>query len=331
MHVDSKKIAFLVVSWNNREIIDECIESIWAQSYGNKVIYVIDNASTDGTAKHIAKNHPDVILVSSSENNGFARGNNILIQKALEDENVGYIALINSDVVLDKKWSTEIINYIKHKPKAACVQGITLDYYDHGMIDAEHVYVGTNFQSVQYGYGERFKEAYSNPRKVFGVNAAAAVYTRQYIDEQPNNVFFDEKFYMYLEDVDISLRAIVTGWNNYYIPTARAYHMGSVSAKKRSNGYNLMMTLRNQSALLFKNLPIKTIIRFLPKAIKFDVHFFIHLRRTQGKRVAIKALRGRVEGLLRLPLYFKDRLRIRRIAKRGSAEIERVMRQKGIF
>jgi GT2 family glycosyltransferase len=166
---------------------------------------------------------------------------------------------------------------------------------------------------------------------VFGVNAAAAMYTRNYIDEQPNHMLFDEKFYMYLEDMDVSLRAIVTGWNNYYIPTARAYHMGSMSAKKRSNTYYINMTFRNQSALLFKNLPFKTIIRFLPKAIKFDMHFYIHLKRTHGIRVMGKALIGRTEGLLRLPLYVNDRLRIRRQAKRGSAEIERIMRQKGIF
>lgn len=331
MHVNNLKVAFLVVCWNNREIIDECIESIRAQTYREKAIYVIDNASSDGTAEHISQMYPDVRLITSDKNIGFARGNNILIHKALNDDSVSYVALINSDVVLDKEWSTEIINYIKHRPKAACVQGITLDYYDHGTIDSEYIYIGTNFQSVQFGYGDRFKEAYSNPRKVFGVNAAAAIYTRQYIDEQPNNLLFDEKFYMYLEDMDVSLRAIITGWNNYYIPTARAYHMGSMSAKKLSNTYYINMTFRNQPALLFKNLSFKTIFRFLPKAIKFDIHFFIYLKRTHGIGAMGKALISRTEGLLRLPLYINDRLRIRRRVRRSSAEIERTMRQKGIF
>lgn len=326
------KIAFLVVCWNNKAIIKECLDALIAQTYKNNTIYVIDNNSSDNTAAYIEKTFGDkVMLFSSDVNNGFARGNNILIAHALKDPDVSHIALINSDAVLDKNWAKEIMGFASTKTNIACVQGITLDYFDRGTVDAEHVYFGNNFQSVQYGYGEPFRTAFAYPRKVFGVNAAAAVYSREFVEEQPMHVLFDEKFYMYLEDVDVSFRSTITGWDNYYVPSARAYHMGSVSAKKRSNSYNIYMTFRNQTALIVKNLPVHTFFVFFTEFMRFERHFYRHLKRTQGSKVMWTAIKGRLVGIIRAPLYIGDRLRIQRRRNISSRELERVMRSKGIF
>ncbi len=325
------KIAFLVVCWNNREIIDQCLQSIQSQIYASKDIYVIDNASADESARYIAENYPGVHLIVSGKNNGFAKGNNMLIKEALKDKDVGYVALINSDAVLDEDWGHQLIKFLSLKKDFACAQGITLDYYNHDVVDAEHVYLGVNFQSVQYGYGEQYKREFAYPRRVFGVNAAAALYSAAFIKEQPNNVLFDEKFYMYLEDVDVSFRAVVTGWANYYVPLARAYHMGSISAKKRSNSYNIYMTFRNQTALITKNMPIHTFITFLPQALKFEAHFYRHLYKTKGRQTMLLAIKGRVVGVLRAPLYTVDRLRITRRRSISSQQLERIMRSKGIY
>jgi GT2 family glycosyltransferase len=327
----STKVAYIVVCWNNEAIIGECLSSILAQDYKNTTVYIIDNNSSDNSADYIAEHYKSVQLIRSDSNNGFARGNNLLIKRALEDPEVGYVALINSDAVIEKKWTSEIISYVAGKPRAASAQGITLDYYDHSTIDAEHVYFGDNFQSVQYGYGEKIKKGYMYPRKVFGVNAAAAVYTREFIEDQKDSILFDEKFFMYLEDVDVSFRAVMTGWSNYYIPSAEAYHMGSVSSKKRSSGYNIQMTFRNQSALIFKNMPFKTFIKFLPTALKFERHFYKHLRLTQGKEVSTLARKGRIKGLLRLYLYFGDRRYLRSKRSMTNAQLEKLMKNKGIY
>lgn len=331
MSSKDKKVAYIVVCWNNRKIIDECLKSLKRQTYKPTDIYVIDNASSDGSADYIAKHHPEVKLIRSSVNTAFAKGNNIVIKEALKDETVAYIALINSDAVIDKEWTAEIVKYIHDKPRVAGVQGITLDYYDHKTVDAEHIFVASNFQSTQHGYGETYKEAYAHPRKVFGVNAAAAIYTRKFIEEQPQQKLFDEKFYMYLEDVDVSFRAIMSGWSNYYIPSARAYHMGSVSAKKRSNGYNLEMTFRNQAALLFKNIPLSVFLANLPEAWRMEKHFYLHLYRNFGPVTMMRIIRARIVGILRLPLYIGDRLRLAKKRKINNATLNRAMRNRGIF
>lgn len=331
MKLNKSKIVYLVLCWNNKDIISECLDSLINQTYKDKKIYVLDNASTDGSSDFIADNYPDIELIRSSKNNGFDEGNNILIEKSLQNKEVRYVALINSDLILKDNWTEEIVNYISNKHNVAGAQGATLDYYNHKKVDSVHVYLADNLQSIQYGYNEPFTTNMKFPRKVFGVNAAAAIYTRDFIEKQPCKKFFDNKFYMYLEDVDISLRAIVSGRNNYYIPSAVAYHMGSASSKKRASDYAFFMTFRNQAALLFKNLSFLTIFKFIPRGINTDLHLYKWLKTDYGCKIAVKVFWARVWGIIRLPLYISDRIRIRKAAKRNNQEIERVIRQKGIF
>jgi len=332
MSSDKQKVAYLVVCWNNRKIIDECLQSLQQQTYKNTVVYVIDNDSSDGSAEYIEQNYPSVLLTKHDQNSGFSRGNNLLIHEALKDKDVGYVALINSDAVLDKDWTKNLIDFLKDKSHFAGAQGLTLDYYDHDIVDAEYIYVEPNFQSVQYGYGKSLNETeHKEARRVFGVNAAAAIFSRHFIEDQPENVLFDEKYYMYLEDMDVALRSVITGWENYFVPSARAYHMGSVSSKKRSNGYNIKMTFRNQAALLYKHLPYRVFKNYLLAAIKFERHFYIHLIKTHGYKTLWMAVTGRIVGILRLPLYTRDRKRLMKKRTISSEELERIIKNRGEF
>lgn len=327
----NSKVAFIVVCWNNRDIIDECLSALQAQTYASTDIYLIDNASADGTVEYIKSTYGDRIkLTASDKNHGFAKGNNILIQKALEDPSVKYLALVNSDAVLDKNWTQNLVDYVHDKPRFGAAQGITLDYYNHNKIDAAHIYVRKDLQSVQFGYLDSFRSFYDYPRRVFGVNAAAAMYSRSFIEEQRGKKLFDEKFFMYLEDVDVSFRALVTGWQNYYVPSAKAYHMGSASSKKKSSTFNIQWTIRNQAALMFKNMPIRTFLVFLPSALRFERKFYDHVERNYGKADAKLVLKNRIIGILRLPLYIGDRWWVYRHRKMNSKELERIIKQDGI-
>lgn len=332
MSTNSGRVAYIVVAWNNRGIIGECLDAIEKQTYKHGDIYLIDNASADGTADYVAKEYPNVHLIRSEVNTAFAKGNNIAIKEALKDKNVKHIALINSDAVLDKNWTEKLVEYLHDKPNFAGAQGLTLDYYNHDIVDAKYIYIEPNFQAVQYGYGKKTKDIdHDKAEKVFGVNAAAAVYSREFIEQQPGKLLFDEKLYMYLEDMDVAIRSIITGWDNYFVPGAKAYHMGSVSAKKRSNGYNIKMTFRNQAAILYKHLPYRVFKNYLLAALKFERHFYAHLIKSHGYRVLWMAIRGRFLGILRLPIYHKDRKRLMNKMKISSEDLEKIIKNRGVL
>jgi GT2 family glycosyltransferase len=327
-----RAVAFCVVTWNNEDVIAECLDSIVAQTGVDVRLYVLDNASTDGT-RDVVTRYPSVRLARARQNYGFAKGNNILIRKALEDPDVGYIALINSDAVLDPGWARVLVDFAGVRPRTGCLQGLTLDYYNHEIVDSKHIFVNANLQGIQVGHGDPNRPGDFYARKVFGVNAAAALYTRAMIEALPDRKhgFFDERFYMYYEDIDVCFRSLISGWDAWFVPDALAYHMGSVSSKKRGSIFSMRMVARNQSAVIVKNAPAAVIVKTLIPAIKAERHFLGQIRRDEGSRAAYQVLGSFLVGLVRAPRYLGSRLRIQGARRIDSDYLLRIMNQDGVL
>lgn len=305
-------IAYIVIAWNNKDLLDECISSIEDQEGDfHKRIILIDNNSSDGTPEYIAKNFPEVELIAEATNHGFARGNNIGIKHALTDPTVEHIVLLNTDARLDKNWTATLAAAAGARPLAACLQSITLDYYDANIIDSTHLYISRIGQGTQGSFREPLAPGQDiSLQKVFGCNAAAALITRKFIEAQPFKDFFDETMFMYLEDVDIAARATIMGWDNYVVPGTRAHHMGSASSGKNPT-FSLYMTFRNNTGLMIKNLPLPILLRTLLSIPRSDRASIKHLKRI-GKSDAVPAvIKGRLVSLWYIPGFWFKRMKLR--------------------
>lgn len=321
----NQKVAFVIVGWNNQSLLVECISSIKKQTYKNIKIIFVDNNSSDKSIDLIKNKFPDVDLVEMQKNTGFAKGNNIGIKRALEYPQISYIALLNTDAILEPNWTETILNTAVKKPKGAAFQTITLDYYNHSVIDSTHIYVAHNGQATQGSWRRPILGVRDlAPQKIFGCNAAAVMYSRDFIEAQPFDDFFDEAMFMYLEDVDVAARSIIMGWDNYVIPGSRAYHMGSVSSGKNP-GFALYMTFRNNSAMLVKNFPLIILIRMLPKLIRGDIDTVKVLWRSNKKNDIKSVVWGRIAGVLRAPTFLIKRIMILKHKKTSYKEIWKIM------
>jgi len=310
---NSSKVAFVIVSWNNADILPECLESIEKQTYTNHTTTLIDNGSKDDTVNLIKESFPWVNLIVAGKNLGFAKGNNRAINQTLQRQpEIEYIVLLNTDARLDKDWLKAHIEFASKKPNGAVFQGTMLDYYDHNTIDSTHVYISRDGQGTQ-GNWRRMYVGEKGPMKVFGSNAAACMISCKFIDAQPfKDQLFDERFFMYLEDVDLATRALVLGWDNYLVPNAKAYHMGSASSGKNP-GFSLYMTFRNNTALLMKNIPTSIFLRMIPLIIRVDFHTVRHLCRENKYKAATKVIEGRLVGIIRLPFYINKTRKIKKL------------------
>jgi len=326
------KVAFCVVTWNNADVVGLCLDSLLAQTGVEADIYLLDNASTDATLDVLA-GYPCVRVARSGVNNGFARGNNLLIRQALKDPEVGYVALVNSDAVLDPDWAAQLVGFARTRPKTGCLQGLTLDYYDRRIVDSTHIFVNGYLQGQQAGHGDPNRPETYYPRKVFGVNAAAAMYTRAMIEHLPDrrHGFFDERFYMYYEDLDVCFRALVAGWDAWFVPTALAHHMGSVSAKKRGSVYAMRMVARNQPAVAFKNAPAPVLARSALPAAVGELRFLRRIAQEFGTRAAVQVVGSLLVGVARLPLYAGSRMRVRAACRLDPEYLLRVMHHEGVL
>jgi len=320
------KAAFIVISWNNSDILEECFDSIRAQTYANHRTILVDNDSKDNSVEVARRCMPEATIIENDNNDGFAKGNNIGIAEALRDPEVDYIVLLNSDARLAPDWLEKVIDFAATKPHAAVLQGTTLDYYDHGVVDSTHIYISRNGQATQGSWRDTYAAEFG-PKKIFGANAAACLITRNFIEAQPFGAeLLDETLFIYLEDVDLAARATVMGWDNYTVPGARAYHMGSASSGKRP-GFSLYMTFRNNSAMLYKNLPAGLLVRLIPRIVRSDIDTIRHLRALGKPEAARKVIKGRLIGLLRVPLFIGKRRVMNRNRRVSASYIWHLMRQ----
>ena len=270
---------------------------------------VVDNGSHDDSVPYLEREHPDVEVMALGWNSGFSIANNTAIRQAFKNPDVRYVALVNSDAHLAPDWMATVVAEALRKPKGASFQSLTLDYADHRMIDSHHIFVARNLQATQSG-NRCVHDREFHTERVFGVNAAAALYSRAFLEAQPFEDYLDEQLGMYLEDVDLAARAVVMGWESWFVSGTYAYHMGSASSKKRASGFSLYMTWRNQPGMLISNLPARTLLRALPSAIKADVQTLAHLRRIGEHDLVPFVVKGRLVGLLRAPLFLRKRKRL---------------------
>lgn len=317
-------VAFVVVGWNNKDLIDECLQSIASQTYQNcKVVYV-DNGSEDGSVEHIKKNHPQATVVDAKTNHGFAIANNIGIAKALEDIDCHYVALLNTDARVAPDWAEKLIMFAANRDNVACMQSPTYDYYDHDTLDSYGIQIDHKGRAIQLGY-RMPKSSLPDTQIVFGTNAAANMLTRKFIEAQPfGKQVFDEDLWMYLEDVDLAARATVLGWDNWFVNESAAYHMGSASSNKNP-GFSVHLIYRNSFPMLYKNLPLTLLVKLIPGLIETDLRTALSL--AKGKNLAtLKAMaRGRIDGVALTRKMIKKRSSIRRISRTKSSHIWSMM------
>jgi GT2 family glycosyltransferase len=316
-------VTFVILGWNNKDLLPECFSSIKAQTYQNLSIVYVDNGSKDGSLQLVRKKYPEIITVDVGNNEGFSIGNNIGIRKALENKDCRYVALVNTDATLAEDWTTTLVDFALAHPHTGGLQTPTYDYYDHSVLDSRGIIVDHYGRNMQLGYR-------SNPddletKIVFGVNAAAGLFSRDFLDAQPfGDEYLDSDLWMYLEDVDLAARATVMGWSNWFVNKSAAYHMGSASSSKNP-GFSVYQIYRNSFPMLYKNLPASILIRILPGLCITDLKTILDLLRGRNK-IALKALlRGRLKGFALLPKMRRKRASLRKESTISNRDLWQLM------
>lgn len=320
-------VYFVVVTWNNQDIILECLESIKRQIYKDIHIILVDNASSDVTVEVVrSAKINNITILENKKNEGFAIANNQGIRLALSDNNCGYVALLNSDARIDKAWTETLVSFAQKNQKVAALQTITLDYFDHNTVDSWGIKVGLSGNALQLGYRKPLKRPHKDTR-VFGVNAAACIYTAEFLLSQPfGDDYFDSDMWMYLEDVDLAARATILGYSSWVVGDGvYAYHMGSASSSKNP-GFSVFHIYRNNYLMLLKNLPAALLARATIGTLISDIVTIIKLARHRNTTSIKAIIKGRLASLKLIPLFIKKRKKVMRARKISSESLKELMR-----
>lgn len=237
-HTDNRsspELSVIIVSWNAKKYLQECLHSLSSNITRTHEIIVVDNASTDGSPEMVIHDFPRVKLVQTGRNLGFAKANNIGILQSQGN----YIALINSDVNVFPGCLDHLANFLDTNPVAGMVgprimngdrsQQPSCRLFPNlwntfcGMLNLYKIFPSSRlFSSEQMSYF-----SYDRITEVEILSGCFILARRTAVSEFG---LLDEDFWMYGEDVDWSRRCKIAGWKLFFTPDGEAIHYGGGSS-----------------------------------------------------------------------------------------------------
>lgn len=243
----SPNVAVVVPNWNGADSLKACVDSLLRQSLPARVI-VVDNGSTDGSLKLLEK-YTGIEVIMHDENKGFAGGVNAGFRRAIDD-GLKYVATMNNDAVADKQWLEQLVAAMDKNPRIGITTSKILTA-DGKKLDSTGDFLSVWGLPYPRGRGESDIDKYDDQTDVFGASGGASLYCVKMLQEIG---LFDEDFFAYYEDVDLSFRAQLAGWKIRFVPGAVVRHeIGATSGKIK--GFTAYQTMKNQQLVLYKNLP----------------------------------------------------------------------------
>jgi N-acetylglucosaminyl-diphospho-decaprenol L-rhamnosyltransferase len=237
-------LSIIIVSYNVKYFLEQCLLSvIKACEATDTEILVVDNNSTDGSEAYLSARFPTVKFYWSKENPGFGKANNSMLSKAKGN----YILFLNPDTIVPEDCFTKCISFFRTHPDCGAL-GVR-------MTDGSGTFLPESKRSLPAPLSGLYK--ITGLTKLFPHSKTFASYYDGYLSEKENNKTnvlsgafmmlsrtaieatkgFDEAFFMYGEDIDLSYRIIQSGLNNYYLGEVTIIHFKGESTQKKSAYY----------------------------------------------------------------------------------------------
>ena len=263
-------VYIVIANWNEQKLLQECLTSIKDfTDYPNFQIVVIDNGSTDGSAKMIRQKFSWVKLIENKVNMGFAKANNQGIKFAIR-EGADYIFLLSNDTrVIHRDWLTRVIEIAEANPNVGIV-GCKLVYPD-GMIQHAGGVINVRGIAFHLGIGKPDNGTYDEVKDVDYVTGAAFMIKRGLVQKIG---LIDEGFFPALfEDTDYCVRAKMAGYRVVYNPKTTIIHYEGVTVKKRPMLKKNFIMHKNRIRFMLLNFPVKWLI----KRVKYEFKTLISI------------------------------------------------------
>jgi len=304
-------VSFIIVNWNGKHLLSDCLNSIKNQTYSNYEIILVDNGSIDDSPNFVKEHFPDVNLIQLEENKGFTGGN----IEGLKQARGNFIALLNNDAIIHPRWLEHMLRAINSNERIGiCSSKIIID--GTNKIDS----IGDTFTTAFNGtkVGEYQEESnFISSRYFPGACAAAVLYRKQMIDEIG---FLDDDFFLNHEDTDFNMRSWLAGWKCIFVPEAIAYHKVSVSIGHLSDKAIYYFS-RNTEWVWIKNVPLRLIIRYLPHRLLYECASFGFFCIVKNKWRPF--LKGKIDAIKKINLMIKKRKSVQKLIKLPNDQIKK--------
>ncbi len=235
--ISNVRLSVLLVSYHSQQDLARCLPPLLEQAPSDTEIIVIDNAPGDGTTDWLSATYPSVNVISNGENTGYAGGNNLGLAQARGER----ILILNPDTILGADALPTLLEAAAQHPNAILTPKLL---QPDGTVNACGLQMHYTGLATCRGLGSE-PSRYEGTHSVLLASGAALLARRELLLELGG---FDEDFFMYLEDVDLSLRAQLQGYDIYCVADAVVYHHYTLGM----NPSKFFYLERNRLLILFK-------------------------------------------------------------------------------
>ncbi len=295
------KVSIVILNYNGANDTIQCVEHLLLLNYKHFELVIVDNASTDNSQTEInnwlgqnsisseiitngtkyklrSKNAICACLISSTENKGFAGGNNIGIKYSLEQEGLDYVWLLNNDTIADTDALLELVLLIKKKENCGICGSIMLEFDNDEIIQG---YAGRYFRfsgkTILIQTGKKYCLSNKPATKIDFPIGASMLVSKEFITDVG---LLCEDYFLFFEELDWVTRGKKKGWNFDVAWKSKVWHKGSVSIGKSSKKSDFF-TIR--SRILFTK-------KFFPHTLPFIYMFMFFFLCNRMKRAQFDRL-----------------------------------------
>ena len=214
-----RQLSIIIVTWNGDDLLKNCLDSV-QRIYGDvPEVVVIDNANQT-TCAELIKRYPNAKYIASTENLGFAGGNNLAIPEVTRD----YILLLNNDTVIYKDSFSPLLEFLSSHDNVGIVQGtMNIPARNNGLdVCGEDLWPWGILRHRLVGQPTATTPL--KAKKVFAAKGAMLMMKREVLNDVGGR-FFDPSFRNYFEDIDLCFRARNAGWETWFVPTPPIDHL----------------------------------------------------------------------------------------------------------
>ena len=309
-----KKLVVSLVTYNGEAYMRACLDSVIGQTFSDIELVIFDNASKDKTLEIIDACAPHARIIVSPDNIGFCAGHNAVIRNTDSD----YILVLNQDVILKPDYCERLVAFLDKNSDYGVASGLLVSEMGQGLtksdfgatVDTCGIRMNWAQRPANIGAGEPISRA-GDSREVWGVSAAAALYRRSSLEdialtmEGEERQIFDEDFFMYHDDSDVSYRLRWRGWRAWFDAKAIAAHArtrrdGRGEFFKRTSKQINYWSYRNRWFFLIKNASKGILLRSGLAIFVFEAAKLVYL--VLFERDTLKALGKVKSGWARMKL-----------------------------
>lgn len=262
------RVSAIVVSYNRSADLRLSLEALLGSGYPNLEVIVVDNASADDAAD-VAESFAGVRVVRNRKNLGFAEGNNVGLALATG----AYVALVNNDAVVDRRWIGDLVAFLEAHPDAAAAGGKVYFWNETNPLGSrDNAYYGYTTVDPDLGWTQAAVDPRDEVREVATLSGAVVMIRRSAI-ERAGGAFLDPEFFTYYEETDFFARAIRKGYRLYYTGEPAAWHR--VRASTASDPYRYFFYMeRNRLLYAYRNFDERSLDAVVRDALRGAVSDF---------------------------------------------------------